>query len=493
MKKLLLSFLLVSNLSFGQEAAYQLNGIASSYYDYFLSLNNGIYYANICTDNVDYSLSCAISYLPNNGQIGWKKMIDFPENFIPQKTTIIPCNLSNNLIVSVQSTYCDFCFIMKIDTDGNIIWSKMLSYTDAIGDYGSNATPLSLNAQDEITIALTSNNLVLSKLDTNGNLIFSKSIQSLAAMDGKNPGFAAISTSDGGYLITMKSGSNPTITKLNSNLQVSWSKKWSIDSYSHPKLANILPNGNYCIIGEGDHGTYIAQVDPTGNLLSYKYGVSINYPYQCKVFNSDSIQLIGTGGSDLRINLSNNTTSLKTFDNLIDAWPINYIDGKMNFLNQVNSSIYLDIENTQMGCLTSTTSHPELSELSIYPSSVVNETVTIGNNGSLTNYSPTTSTTNNVSMTLTCGSLGMDETTKTSLKTYPNPSINGQMVTVELEKSSGTKLQILTLSGKLVDSYEVNASVEKVIFKAPGQSGMYFVQVLDATGNVLAVEKLIVE
>ncbi|MDF3028828.1 MAG: hypothetical protein K0S23_3135 [Fluviicola sp.] len=489
MKKLLLSFLLISNLLFGQEAAYRLNGISTSNYDCFLPVNEGVYITNLVLDQADFSPIYSINYFPKNGESGWSKKISVPSGFNSGKSAIAACNLSNQFIVSIQNLECDLCLVMKIDTNGTIIWSRLLTYPVNMGDYGSNATPISLNEQDEITLSLTSvNNLTLSKLDTDGNLIFSKRFNTPGLEDSKNPGFSIVCTNDGGYLATMKAGDNPTITKLNSNLQVTWSKKWSIDSYSHPKLAVTLPNGNYCIIGEGDNGTYFARVDPNGNLLSYIYGVPLNPPYRCKVIDSDSIALVDMSGTSFKINLSNNTMSSTSTNEWIYGLP-NYTNQKMSLLDYSNSMIYLDLESTQMGCFSFSILNTTLSDQVVYPSSVVDETIVVENSGSITGYTPTISTTNDVSMTLTCGSLGVNETEKTQLTLYPNPAIQGQKITLAIEKSSGNKLRILTLSGQLIEVFDLNGSV----FTAPQESGMYFVQILDQSGNIISVEKLVVE
>lgn len=489
MKKLLLLFFIISNLSFGQEAAYHLNGIISSQGDDFLSKNNGIYYTSIYWNPETDSTGITINYLPNDGQPGWKKMVNLPADFIQGRSSIRACNLSNNLIVSVQSYSGEFCTVLKIDSNGIIIWSKSITYNqNSSYDYGSNSTPLILNNQDEIIISVTLYDaLLLSKLDSNGNLIFSKRINSSDYISNgeKNPGFSVITTDDNGYLITMKNGSNPTITKLNSNLQPSWSKKWSIDFYSHPKLATVLPNGNYCIIGEGDQQTYIALVDPNGNLLSYKYNIELFYPYRCRVIDADSIGLVDAYGTNVKINLTNNTVSTTKYNNDIQIYGSpNYTDQKINLLDYFISKIYINLESNQMSCFNPITFYSTLSELTVYPSSVVNETIVMENSGSITDYSPTITTTNDVSMTLTCSSLGIDETKLSALKLYPNPSTNGQTITVELEKSSATKLQLLTLSGKLVESYELNGNSGELTFNSPQQSGMYFVKVLDATSRI---------
>lgn len=499
MRKLLLLVILISNFSFGQEAAYRLNGIISSYGDDFLSKNNGIYYTSIYWNQETDSTGITINYLPNDGQPGWKKMFSLPTtDFIQGRSAIRACYLSNNLIVSIQSYSGKLCMILKIDYNGNIIWSKLITYNQLLSyDYGSNSTPLSLNNQDEIIISITLfDALLLSKLDVNGNLVFSKRINSLDCITNqeKNPAFSVITTDDNGYLITMKNGSNPTITKLDPNLQPTWSKKWSIDYYSHPKLAAIFPNGNYCIIGEGDQQTYVAQVDPNGNLLSYKYNLELYYPYQCRIIDADSIGLVDAYGTNVKINLTNNNVSSTKYNNDIQIYGSpNYTDQKINFLDQYSSEIYLNLEGNQMSCFNPITSYSALSELTVYPSSVVNETIVMENSGSITDYSPTVTTTNDVSMTLTCSSLEIQEKDKPTLKLYPNPSTSGQAITVEVEKSSATKLQLLTLSGKLVELQELNGTAEQTTFKAPQQSGMYFVQVLDEAGNVLKVEKLVVE
>jgi len=492
MKKLLLSMLLVSGLSFGQEAAYHLNGISSSYYtDHFYPANTGLYYSNVSTDSVDFSVSYSISYLPYNGQTGWRKEITFPTDFIPEKTTIVPCNLSNNFIVSIQSILDNYCFVMKMDPDGTVIWSRMLAYSSISGEYGSNSTPLSLNSQDEITILLAPvDKLFLSKLNSNGDFIFSKSVQSFDGGGGKNPGFAVTPTPDGGFLTTMKSGNNPTIIKLTSDLQVDWAKKWSIDSYSHPKVVELLPNGNYCIIGDGDNQTYIAQVDQNGNVLSYKYNLNLYYPYTCKVIDSDSIELVDSRGFRAKVNTTTNNILYTSYYSATEISGIpRYSGNGIDLLDQYHSVIYLNLENSDMGCFNTSTFHHTLAELAVNPGSITDEQILVEDNGVIINYSPTITTTTDVFLTPSCGSLGVKETEKTPLTLYPNPASGGQKINLAVEKSVATKLQIVTLSGKLVETFDLNGSV----FNAPQEAGMYFVQLIDQSGNLVAVEKLVVE
>lgn len=489
MKKLLLAILLFSNSSFSQETAYHLNGIPTNNYDGFLLADNGIYYVNHHVNQVNFTPEYSISYLPKNGEPGWKKRLIEPDGFYSGKCAIAACNLSDNYIISIQSLGCDFCWVLKINPNGVLIWSKLLSYSTNMSDYGSNATPITINDQDEITISITAiNSLCLTKLDSNGNLLFSKRFNSTGFEDSKNPGFSVISTNDGGYLATMKAGDNPTITKLDSNLQTVWSKKWSIDSYSHPKRAIMLPNNHYCIIGTGDNGTYVAEVDPNGNLLSYKYGMFISPPFQCRVIDSDSISLFDTFGNILYLKMSNNAAML--VNNGYSGYGLpNYTNEKGNLFDFDNAMLFLNLESSQMGCFNPVALDYELSELTVYTSSVVDEAIVSVNSGTISDYTPDVTTTNDVSMTLTCSSLGIEEMEQIHFTLYPNPSVAGKKVSVAMEKAFEHSIQIVSLSGKTI----VTNTLNKSVFNAPEESGIYFVQILDQMGSIIAVEKLVVE
>lgn len=493
MKKTLLLLLLVSNWTFAQEASYHLNGITTSPYDQALPLNNGFYYLNQSYNDA-WQVFTSLSFLPENEQPGWKKIIGIPTDFSVGNMSIKPCHLSNHLIVSIQSAGCDKCFIMKTDFNGNIVWTKMMNYPVSWGDYGSNATPLYISEQDEILISLTpANMVVISKLDASGNLIFSKRFNSSGYEEDKNPGFSVLPTSDNGFLITMKAGSNPTITKINSNLQVSWSKKWSIDTYSHPKLSTTLPNGNYLVIGDGDMGTYFAELDPSGNMLSYKYNVVMPYPYLVNVLSNDVVEMIDFYNTSYTFNFSANTYSSTIHSPFIYGTP-NYFDGNSSLLDQVNSNILVNMENDQMDCVTSETTQHELYELSFSNNSITNETITSDNYGEIGNFVPTIVTVNDISVTNTCYSLGIDETKVSGIKLYPNPATGGQTVNVEMDQvKNGAAVQITSLSGNIVQSIQMSGAEDQFSFAMENESGIYFVQILDAAGNVLATEKLIIE
>lgn len=80
---------------------------------------------------------------------------------------------------------------------------------------------------------------------------------------------------------------------------------------------------------------------------------------------------------------------------------------------------------------------------------------------------------------------------------YPNPVRKGETITVSLQTLPGKQVQVLLLGsdGRLLQIQKNNAKAEKVFIRTDSRwsAGVYFIQLTDEQGQVLGVERLIVQ
>jgi len=491
MKKLIYFLFSLPFIGTAQEQSYTIQGALSGSNSDFSVSNEHVFLVNYSGN--DYLPS--INKVPFDGSSGLTKHFDFPNDFIGgYSCSMVKCNLSNHFILSYYSVYNNRCIVLKVDENLNIIWSKLLSYANPefAGDYGSNSSPLSVNAQDEITITLTPYSMtILTKLSPNGQLLASKSIQSTDNEDGKNPGFSVITTSDLGYLITMKNSSSPTITKVNSSLEMEWSKKWNIDSYSHPKTSLELPNGHFFIVGEGDFGTYIAEIDQNGNVLSYKAGMSMTFPYKAILLPNNDVQIFDTNGNSYTTDFYSSSGTKKLISEPIFGIP-RFSGTEHHLLDPTWNNLYLNIESNEKDCFDFYEQNISLFEIEVDPNTITNENIIVADFGEIANYVTTATTSNSLYITENCISLSTAEIQTEIGNLYPNPSTTNQTVTLALNNSTTAFIEIVNTSGQVLET--INCSNMKTVHFSLNQStGLYFIRGLDKNQGLIGTQKLIIE
>ena len=119
--------------------------------------------------------------------------------------------------------------------------------------------------------------------------------------------------------------------------------------------------------------------------------------------------------------------------------------------------------------------------------------VTMSNNN--TNYrclvaesSSCSDTTDVVNLTVSSGN-SINEYDNATVKLYPNPT-NG-WVTLSLSKTSNGQVILTDLLGKEVLSKRFTSNEVQLNLKSLESKGTYFIKVLNSTGNVIAIKKLI--
>ncbi len=163
-------------------------------------------------------------------------------------------------------------YIMKSDTDGNLLWEKYHTFSDHIHEAYIGAT----NDGGAIVVGVIGNELNLFKLDPNGNIEW----QNPYNFSNSEEGYVVKQTPDGGYIIggrTIGIGDIfPLIFKTDSLGNGEWIKNLTIENIDIVSDIIIRDDGGYTIVGDilhiwsfADNG-YIMELDDEGEMVWYE-------------------------------------------------------------------------------------------------------------------------------------------------------------------------------------------------------------------------------
>ncbi len=242
---------------------------------------------------------------------------------------------------SYGSFYYDF-LILKLDSSGNVVWSKTYGGTNYDGAYSISQTSDGGYIVAGYTLSYGSGNsdFLILKLDSSGNRQWSKTY------GRSNIDFAqSISqTSDGGYIVagnTWSYGSGSSdflILKLDSSGNRQWSRTYGGSNYDFAYSISQTSDGGYIVAGytrsygSGYYDFLILKLDSSGNRQwSRTYGGSNHDIAQSISQTSDGgyivagyTQSYGSGGSDfliLKLDSSGNVVWSKTYGGSNDDVP----------------------------------------------------------------------------------------------------------------------------------------------------------------------------
>lgn len=173
-------------------------------------------------------------------------------------------------------------YLVKIDIDGNLIWSKTIGDS---GGNGANWIEVTSDGGFIITgttqISVSDTNLYLVKTDSYGDVTWSKSFGDQAL----DIGYSVKQTSDGGYIVTgffkssYEAGTDLWVIKTDSEGNLSWDKKYGWEKGDEGKSIALYSDDSYLICGSTEyHGDtnsnlYVINIDSSGNLKwTYFFG-----------------------------------------------------------------------------------------------------------------------------------------------------------------------------------------------------------------------------
>ncbi len=221
----------------------------------------------------------------SSGNIVWSKT--YSDNFTDE-ALFVKEDAQGNLVVVGNTLYSESSssiLILKLNSDGEVIWSKTYG-----GNNLDHATSFAITQTNEYLITGYSNSfgtgnydIFLMKIDSNGNLIWCNSY----GKEKNDRATSIIKTSDGNFIVAGYtqsfgiSGSDFLCMKLNSDGKISWAKIYKGYTNDLAYTVTELPNGNYAIggntlsFGGGNKDLLLLGINPQGNILwSKTYGGS---------------------------------------------------------------------------------------------------------------------------------------------------------------------------------------------------------------------------
>ena len=266
------------------------NLIWYKFYRYNNSLNDGILslietmdsnylIAGVTADSTGQRYTSYIMRTDTAGNVIWSKIIPFSSATVYLNAISISGNdffLAGMVGNYIQGSLQDVC-IVKIDFGGNIIWSKYLTNN------------VSNEAFDIVTtrdsgcafVGDRGNDIYYGKLDSSGNRQWTKSI----AMPGSNYGLNIEQTNDGGYIIFSLTnglgfgGYDILLVSTDSMGNILWSKVFGTIKSDTPITMNKLLDGSLIFTGDVLDSNLVSalsiRIDSLGNLMSSNiYGLN---------------------------------------------------------------------------------------------------------------------------------------------------------------------------------------------------------------------------
>jgi hypothetical protein len=200
-------------------------------------------------ENTEDTFDILISELNSAGNLIWVKKILMPNDFCPfgsvQKTS------DGNYIISGGLTYSSFFSLIKINKNGEILFSKKYAGDgEIIVDWPSDLTELADGSYILVgTASLSSgkDGILVLKVDPNGNLIKAKLLLYNDDLD-----VSAVSSDSKGFIVAcsvdVNDSSYSCLIKMTNNLDLQWSKIYS-NLPGEFNTVDYIPNEGYVAAG----------------------------------------------------------------------------------------------------------------------------------------------------------------------------------------------------------------------------------------------------
>jgi uncharacterized delta-60 repeat protein len=175
----------------------------------------------------------------------------------------------------VEGARCDV-FVIKLDSSGNLFWTKAIGGTDF--DFGYSIQQTSdggyVITGETSSFGAGKDDVFVIKLDSSGNLSWANTIGGT----DHDLGYSIQQTSDGGYVITGYTSSfgagsyDVFVIKLDSSGNLSWAKTIGGTDYDSGRFIQQTSDGGYVITGKtssfgaGNFDVFVIKLNSSGNL-----------------------------------------------------------------------------------------------------------------------------------------------------------------------------------------------------------------------------------
>jgi len=190
----------------------------------------------------------------------------------------LSCSASGEYTCLLEG-YNSHLYLVKFSVTGSILWQKDLAVPEAMEPYYGSVNSFVENNSGDYFLSISDWRFSgVIKIDPNGNILWSKKILGPTSEDlvllgssPKSPSFSISARPDGGCISTLKDESYQCLVSLNSDGSLAWSKSFIDGIYRWPKCVRFDNLGNLQIMGSINMSyTYIQKLDPLGNQIMAK-------------------------------------------------------------------------------------------------------------------------------------------------------------------------------------------------------------------------------
>lgn len=238
-----------------------------SYFDLKVDSSNNVYVVGYC--NISGAFQALIVKYNSSGVLQWQKIVG-PYTNLPVSANSIDFDSSGNIYalgtVTVSPGYYAF-YLLKIDTNGNLIWQKQ--YDDGNNNQGFS---IKLDSSNNIymlgyrgTYGSSVYKTILIKCDSSGSILWQKSLQS-----GYTDTPKTVKIDSTGYVYVAGTTNNGSIhTVFLAKYDNSGTLQWQRALTGSNPICNgmsIDSNDNIYLAGSGSNGALIVKYNTSGVL-----------------------------------------------------------------------------------------------------------------------------------------------------------------------------------------------------------------------------------
>lgn len=370
----------------------------------------------------------------------------------------------SSIIISTQEASVeDAIGLIKVDVNGNIIWSKSIR----IGPIGLNNTYSVYLEQTKDNGLIISSEAYLIKTDSAGNPTWVKRLSSFYLFEGAS---IVKQTSDSGFVITY-CNFDVSIVKTDKNGNVLWSQAYGGPDFDCAYSIAETADGGYVVLGVSNsfsfsNGLYLIKLDRNGTV---KWS---------KVYDAP---LDGNSLGEIQVSADRGY--------LICA-PIIFADQSNLFRGVTlrtdslgnNNNCSMDTAYTQYYTLQGTY------DTLIFPATVTNNTY-------FNNSSPSIIISRGCRIYNPC-LVGIDDRFVVTFNVYPNPAADNLVIDCgnNYLKLNGYSIRITNIIGQMVYNRPITTQETNIQLNPPTWvNGTYVVQFIHPNGTVMDTKRIIIQ
>ncbi len=528
--KALLFLLLLAELSWCQSTfqktyVHSVPGLIlhDHIYSILLDSNENILLSGLTQDYIQQTSSASVLKTNIDGNLLWYKLYAYaPTTNVITASLLLP---QDNFVVAgsmADSSWSDHSsFIFRADSNGNLIWSKIYSfsipaiYLSSLSNYNG-----SIYAGGVVnnTPTGTFQDFFFTKLDYNGNEVWSKYLSD--TLDNQLHDFSICS--DGGIIFSgdRTIDNFPTNTdiyfgKLDSTGQLLWSKQILLPGYEgNSSYIRETMDGGYLIyaytqsLGIGGTDFLLLKTDSIGNIIWSKIVGTINgeIPAIINQLPNGSFSVTGFVSTNssaeavgFNIDLSGNVSSVNTYG-LTNGTRFGVSAVRNNYIVSAgdHSPSYQSMEGDFYIVKTDSTGYSGCFETPyLLSDSSVTITTSEVNDSMIDIVAPLTdvsmivydATSSIIETTLCMTDIGSNEESERQIEIFPNP--NDGRFTLMRENYFSTVCRIYNIFGEVVLEEKVTGNSKSFDVDLP--SGIYFLSLENGAGLKPVSKKLIIQ